>query len=291
MKKERIARLAKQELEESGFATVLASNMHTCADVIAARGSQKFIIKVAHNIDSVTKKEASSLFKLAKFLDAEPIILGSMAGIRPLRENVSSYRFDVRCVSPSTLRSLLHGEAKLFSSRSFGVKGPIDGMKLRSLRKVSGMRMSELAKQTGLSESTLYKHEEGQGYAAVSTILRIERVLNGRIGAEEVLQHKVQRKQRDETFGRTGLQALELRSAPFDIIAKERNYFEISFDANFRTMEKRAAFFAAIKETFDSNYPFFLAKNAKGRIRGIPVVDNAELSKVSSEDELLNIVY
>lgn len=291
MKKESIAKNAERELNANGYATVLASNMHTCADMIAARGSQKFIIKIARNIDSVTRKEANDLFKLAKFLDAEPIILGSAAGSKALKENVSSYRFDVRCISSSTLQSLLHGEVKLFASRSFGVKATIDNAKLRNLRKVSDLRISDLAKRTGLSESTLYKHEESTHYAAVSTVLRIEKVLNGRIGAGGDMPRGTQRQSKVELFGRTGLQALELRSAPFDIVAKERNYFEISFDANFRTLAKRAAFFSAIRETFENNYPFFLAKNAKGRIKGIPVLNKSELSGVRSEDELLNLVY
>jgi putative transcriptional regulator len=291
MKKESIARLVERELEASGYATVMASNMHTCADAIAARGGQKFIIKIAHNIDSVTRKEAGALSRLAKFLDAEPIILGSVAGRKPLKDNVSRYRFDVICVSAGALESLLHGGTKLLASKSFGAKAQIDSARLRSLRKLSNMRVSDLAKKTGLSESTLYKHEEAQSYAAVGTLLKIERALNDKVSAEWHQPSGTPQRPRVTTFGKTGLQALELRSAPFDIVAKERNYFEISFEANFRTLAKRATFFNAIRETFENNYPFFLSESRKGKVRGIPMLSKKGLSEVRSEDELLDLVY
>jgi putative transcriptional regulator len=260
MKKESIARLAERELKASGYTTVLASNMHTCADVIAARGGQKFIIKISSNIDSVTRKEAGALFKLAKFLDAEPVILGSVAGRKPLKDNVSRYRFDVICVSAGALESLLHGGTKLLASKSFGAKAQIDSARLRSLRKLSNMRVSDLAK-------------------------------NEKVSVEWHQPPTTSQKPRSTTFGKTGLQALELHSAPFDIVAKEKNYFEISFEANFRTLAKRAAFFNAIRETFENNYPFFLSESRKGKVRGIPMLSRKELSEVRSEDELLDLVY
>lgn len=291
MKKERIAKLAERELDENGFATVLASNIHTLADVIAARGKQKLIIKVTHNIDSVTRQEANALFRLAQFLDAEPIIIGSVSGSKKLKENVTRYRFDVRCISAGTLTSLIHGEAKLLASKSFGVKAPIDSVRLRSLRKIGNMRIADLARKAGLSASTLYKHEEMQNYAAVSTVAKLEKILNGKIRGEEDLPRWESSKAEPARFARTGMQALELHSAPFDIVAKEKNYFEISLDANFRTIAKRAAFFSAIRETFDNNYPFFLSGKRKRRVLGVPVVGKNEVSKVRSEEELLNLVY
>ena len=291
MKKGSIAKTAERELEASGFATVTASNMHTLVDVIAARRGQKFIIKVAQDIDSVTRQEANALFRLARFLDAEPIILGSVAGTRKLKENVSHYRFEVRCISPETLPNLIHGEAKLLASRSFGIKATIDNVRLRNLRKISNMQVTELARQTGLSKSTLYKHEEEPNYAAVSTIQKIEKALNSRIGIESELPRGFALRLKAEKFERTGMQALELHSAPFDIVAKDRNYFEISFDANFRTLAKRAAFFSAIRETFENNYPFFLSFRKKGKMLGVPILGKKEIERVRSEDELLDLVY
>lgn len=291
MKRERILKATERELEAGGFATVLASNMHTCADVIAARGPHKFIIKVTRNIDSVTRREADALGKLAGFLDAEPIIVGSVAGNQKLKENVSRYRFDVRCVSPGTLPALMRGEARLLASKAFGVKAPIDSTRLRKLRKINNMRVSDLAKKTGLSESTLYKHEEGPKYAAINTVLRIERVLKGRVLTDSDEPRDVAVRSLSAQFAKTGMMALKLNIAPFDILAKNKNYFEISLDANFRTLAKRATFFSAIRETFDSNYPFFMSDKKTGKAFGIPVVNKKALSKASSEEELLDLVY
>ena len=72
------------------------------------------------------------------------------------------------------------------------------------------------------------------------------------------------------------------------MVAKEKNYYEISLDANSRTLAKRAMFFSAIRETFDNNYPFFLSSRKHGRIEGVPVVGKKELRVIDSEEELLN---
>lgn len=292
MKRDRLIKEAEHELNASGYATVLAGNMHTFADVFAGGRGRKLIIKAVHNIDSVTRREAGALFKLAEFLDAEPIIIGSVAGCKKLEENVSRYRFDVRCISPGTLSSLTHGETKFLASKSFGIKTMVDGSRLRNLRKVNNLRVTELAKRAGLSKSTLYKHELQLDYASADTVAKLERILNGSIRMEEeVTQSSTRPLLNESKFARTGMQALTLHSAPFDIVAKDKNYYEISFDANTRTLIKRAALFKAIRETFEGNYPFFLSKGKKGRMRGVPVVGEREMLGVGSEDELLDLVY
>lgn len=291
MKRECIIRETEHELSASGYATVLASNMHTFADVFAEGKGRKFIIKAVHSIDSVTRKEAEALSKLSQFIGAEPLVVGQVSKSSKLRSNISYYRFSIRCISPEMLTNLTSNEPNFLASKSVGVKVRVDGSKLRKLREINNTKVSDLAIKARLSRSTLYKHEHEVNYAALGTVLKLERILNDSIKSEEGELHGERPSLRFKEFAKTGMQALQLNSGPFDIVAKKKNYYEISLDANARTLIKRAALFKAIRETFESNYPFFLSERGKGKIRGVPVIKKKDILSVGSEDELLNLVY
>jgi putative transcriptional regulator len=291
MKREHIIKEAEHELSASGYATVLASNMHTFADVFAEGKGRKFIIKAVHNIDSITRKEASALSKLSQFVGAEPLVVGQVSKNNKLRSNISYYRFSIRCISPEMLANLTSNEPNFLASKSVGVKVRIDGSRLRKLREMSNTKVSDLAREAQISKSTLYKHEHEVNYAAIRTVVKLESILNDSIKSEEGELRSKRPSLKFEEFARTGMQALQLNNGPFDIVAKKKNYYEISLDANARTLIKRASLFKAIRETFESNYPFFLSKKGKGKIRGVPVINKDEVLNVDSEDELLNLVY
>ncbi len=291
MKRAGIIKEAERELSSGGYATVLAGNMHTFADVFAERMGRKFIIKAVYNIDSVTRKEAEALSKLSQFMGAEPLVLGRVSKSNKLKNNVSYYRFSIRCISPDSLPALASGNPDLIASKSVGLKVKIDESRLRELRKIGNKRLADLAKEAKISRSTLYKHERHSSYAAIGTVSRLERILNGSIRSESELL-EIRKVTLDSIeLESTGMQALRLHSAPFDIVAKKKNYYEISLDANSRTLAKRAAFFSAIRETFDNNYPFFLSSRKHGKIEGVPVVEKKEMRIIDSEEELLDLVY
>lgn len=288
MKRERIIKEAERELSTSGYSTVLASNMHTCVDVFAEKKGRKFIIKVIYNIDSLTRKEAENIYKLSQFLDAEPLVLASVSKNDRLKDNVNYRRFAIRCISPEMLLNLDSNTLSLLASKAVGVKAKLDSSKLHKLRKISNMKIVELAKESSLSKATLYKHERSDEYATIGTIARLESVLNGSIRSEDALESGRVSFHANK-LAKTGLMALHLDKAPFDIVAKKRNYYEISLDANIRTLIKRAALFKAIRETFENNYPFFISKKGR-KIDGILVVRKEDLLKAGSEEELLSIV-
>ncbi len=290
MKRERVVSEASRELRSSGYATVLASNMHTCADVFAQRKGQKFVIKIVYNIDSVTKKEASALSKLSQFLDSEPLIVGSISKAGILKSGVSYQRFSIRCISPTTLAHLDSEETNLVASKSVGIKVMINGTRLRNLRKVSNMGIADLAETAHVSKSTIYKHEKSGGYAAISTAVRIENVLSEPIRLESVPESRKIKLHANE-LAKTGMISIHAERAPFDIVAKNKNYYEISLDANIRTLIKRAFLYTSIRETFEGNYPFFISEKKSGKIKGVPLIRKKDLMNADSEDRLLELVY
>jgi len=289
MKRERIIKESEEELSASGYSTVLTGNMHSCADLFAQGKGSKFIIKIVYNIDSVSRKEALDLYKMSRFLDAEPIILGEVSKNGRLKSNVVYSRFSVMCMSHETLAQVPSYKTNYIASKTFGVKTRINGPQLKSLRKLSDMTVTDLAKRTGISKYTLYKHEKTDDYASLHTVERIEAVLHESIKAEGHLESK-RGELLTSKLASTGIHAITLDNAPFDIIAKSKNYYEISLDANIRTLIKRAGLFKLIKESFENNYPFFIGDGRKS-LEGIPVIRKKELASLGSEEELLELVY
>jgi putative transcriptional regulator len=288
MKRERIIKDAERELIASGYSTVLAEKMHTCADVFAEKRGRKFIIKIVYNIDSVTKDEARDLHKLSQFLNAEPIVLASVSKRNKLKHNVTYRRFAIRCVSPDVFPEIASDNMSLLAEKSVGIKARIDRSKLHNLRKINNLAIEDLAQRSKLSKVTLYLHEREDRYAAIGTISRLEQILNGSIRSENVIENKKINLRANE-LAKTGMQALHLSKAPFDIVAKDKNYYEISLDANIRTLVKRAALFKELKEKFENNYPFFINERSS-KIEGVRTIKKKELMQVSSEDELLSLI-
>ncbi len=286
MKKDRAMKQVAELLEDSGYSLVIIRNMHTCMDILAKRLDRKFVIKVVYNVDSASREEADTLNKVASFMDAEPLIVGSVSKRNKLAEGVDYNRFSVRCVSINSMDRIASNLPSLTASKSIGVTALVDGAKLRYLRKLNNMTRSKLSRSAKISKDTIYMHESQGGYAAIRTIEQIERVLNGTITASEQNVRSTA-KVGATKLANTGIKAIKLSNAPFDIIAKSSNYYEISGDANIRTMVKRAEFFKTVRESFEDNYPFFLSKNKKGRLHGVPVLNKKDLKRISSEHELL----
>ncbi len=291
MKKAELIKKAESELSGNGFATVLAGNMHTLVDVLAERRGRKLMIKAVTNIDSVTQDEANELERLAWFLHAEPIVLGVCSKGGALRNNTSYNRFSLRCVSLSMLSMIASNRPGFVASKSLGSKVAVDSEKLARLRKLMGMGLSELSRKVSVSESMLYRHEHGCTYASSTTVTRLEGILHGSIRQDADSGASNAPKLHPARLANTRMQTLKLHFAPFDMVAKSKNYYEVSFDANERTLLKRAELFSAIRETFENNYPFFMSDRRSGKIKDVPVLNRRELMSSRSESELLDLIY
>ncbi len=289
MKKDRMMRKLTAALESNGYSYVHLKNMHTCVDVLAQKKGRKLMIKVARNIDSVRKGEVDSLRKASSFMGFESIIVGLVSNRSALSENVLYSRFSTRCVSLGSLEG--NGFAPAYmASRSIGVKARIDAQRLKKLRKLANMSIGRLASESGVSEASIYDHEKSDSYASLSTVDRLESVLDGSVKSDSS-EATASGSVRSRKLANTGMESISLPSSPFDVVAKGRNCYEISYEANFRTIVKRAGMFKLIRDSFDCNYQFFLSRSRDGSVNGVPIVSRRTLNRMTSEDELVNLVY
>ncbi len=290
MKRQRLIEQTVRGLEEDSYISVTADSVHACFDILASKPGRKFAIKIVHNIDSVSKTEATRLNKLASFLDSCPLILGVRSNNECLKKKVTYSRFEINCVSVSSFDTAFDDMHTYIASKSVGVKVRISCSKLRSTRKMNGFTLNSLAAKAGIAASTLYKHEHSDLYASLGTVRALERILGKDIRSED--RQVIGKKSIYSGYlGKTDLSVVELGGSPFNKLAKSKNYYELCNETDSRTAKKKAVLLERVRDAFPNNYPFFLGSSKLGKIGTIPVLTARELSSAKTEDELLELVY
>ncbi len=289
MEKEELVKKITKSLDDENFQVVVTKGVRSNVDIIAKRKEQKVMLKVVKNVDAVNRNEANNLYKLAFLMGSKPIIVGLVSQNGRLNENTYYSRFSIQCVEADALPAALSQDLEYFASKNCSIKVFVDSKRLRTLRKLKGLTRSELAKEANVSLSTIYKHETSYGFASKDVVEAIEKVLGAGIkmheaGEEEPKQIKT------NSLGRSNVKFAKLDNMPFGMIAKEKNYYPIGLDSDSRTMRKKALLFKALKNSFDDNFPFFVSRK-EGRIEGIRVVEKSKLYSISSEEDLLDLVY
>ncbi len=290
MERKKLIKSAEELLERNDYLYVAIEGVRSCIDFIAERKGKKFAIKVVKNIDALGKEEISELYKVAKFIGAEPIVIGESSRNGLLKRNVTYKRSLVDCVTIDGLENRMNEIEQPIAAKSVGAKMYIDSTKFRNIMKLSNITAEELSKILGVSKATIYRYERGDTYASVAVLEKLNRLFGnefavgnrsvvGTVGAERSL------------WGKAKLESIRIRSMPFGMIAKGKiNYYEVSFVADARTLAKRAKVLGSIKETFENNYPFFAMSRDRDRILGVPVINLKKLREIESESELLSVV-
>lgn len=287
MKKEHLVKKLTKELEDSGYSLVIADKIRSCVDIFARKLNKKFTIKVIYNIDSAKRRETTALQKVATFLDAKPIIVGDTSKNGVLSKRVVYNRFSIACIRPDSLEHI-ETESAYVASKSVGIKAMIDAAQMQYLRRLNDLTINKLAKAAKISPATVYKHERGNAYASLENIEKLENVLNSSIKSNDKDESSHSTDIASKHFANTKMKSITINNAPFDIIARNKNYYEISYETNSRTTTKRAELFHSINETFEDNYPFFVSDYRNGKVKGVPIISKRTLNKMKSEEELLN---
>ena len=290
MKKETVVRRTAKTLENAGYATVVVRNIHTCIDIFASKLNRTIAVKAAYNIDSVSKSEIQSMLNVSGLIGAESVIVGENSQNGILKDGVVYTRFDAECISTDTFHIFEEDRMSEKASKSAGVKVKVDSSRLRWLMKLNRLNASELALIAGISNETVYKYENGDTYASKRIAMKLERILNGKITCGFERKKGWEAEGKKSRFGKTDMNLFMTGNAPFSGIMKRKNTYEISYDANPRTMVKRAVIFEQLHELLDSNYPFFVSRKGGRKVRKIPVISEKSISGIKHESELMDLL-
>ncbi|MGC8676405.1 MAG: helix-turn-helix domain-containing protein [Candidatus Micrarchaeia archaeon] len=288
MRKQDLTRKIAKELAGMGFAVAEASGIRSCVDIIAQNKNTKLVIKAVRNIDAVSAEEAEMLKRVASFIGATSVIVGTNSQNGILKKGVSYFRFAIRCVNAAEVDSIADASVSYVASKAVGVKVLLNGTRLRQLRQLSGLSLGELAQLAGVSASTIYKREKGYAFVSLGTARKLEAIFGEKLAlASEVEQARsdVARK----NIGKSSVVAIELDNAPFGMLAKQNNYYAVGYESDARTMAKKALFFKSLQESLENSIPFFVSSSKKN-VEGVKAITRKQLESVRSESELLDLV-
>lgn len=198
-------------------------------DLIAKRGDNLVIIKVASHIDSVSADIAWDLNLIARHLEATPLIVGERARDTDLERGVVYIRYGLFALSPETLYDyFVEGLSPMVYASPGGLYVKIRGDLLREVRERSRMSLGDLASHLGVSRRTISKYESGMG-TTLDVAIRLEELFNAPL--VETIELVGYRSPEAETppesttgdilvdLERMGMEIHAMRQAPFQALA------------------------------------------------------------------------
>jgi len=295
-------------LARSGF---FISDPRSCRsqtfDMICRRDSSLLIFKVLTNIDSFSPRNAQQLKLLSSMLDASPVVVGIKTSTRSLKAGVIYLRHRVSIVSVPTLYDMfLEGVYPSVFAAPGGLYVELDPDRLGEARRGMGMSLGNLAKAAGISRRSIQMYESGMS-SSLEVGLSIEEALGVPVikqldplkfnSSIERRRKEIEELDRRFTSARKKLQRLgykvvPLFRCPFDAFTVDGSVLLLTgFQAMDGTFVKKARMMKNIASITERESVFFVnepvfAKN----IEGNPVISNCELEKMSSSEEIIELL-
>jgi len=281
-------------LIKSGFSVAVAEG---CFD-IAARREHLMLVKILINIDSLGEEQAASLRTISYFLSAYPMVIAVKTNREFLKDGLVYSRFQLPVITPGMLDTVLEEEAVIQSAKGRHTV-EIDATALREKRNEARMTMQELADAIGISKKALYEIETKRTNPTADTLEKLEKLLKVdlKVGYEMKAAGKACMKPKDEferavdkELKRMGMESSPVRSAPFEIVGKEKFSVITSLTKNGMKIKREARTVRSLSDIF-STKGFFVAKKAEEKaVSGVPVLLESELPEIESPKELKKVI-
>ncbi len=288
--REQLVQEVAEVLINCNYLSVYCTRIHSCFDMLAKR-EEALLVKVLENIDGFTKQQAEDMRKIAGMLAGNGFIVGERSNEYKLQDGVLYERHKVPAGSLKTFSGIVEREEfpKMRKFRELLVD--IDEAKMARRREELKLSLEELAKKSGISKDTLYRYEHGRIYASEENARKIEEILGMELRKFiDPFGRKQKFVSEDTLLSMLGFESVRMKTAPFDILGKERKLLFAGEEADRRTMAKRAEVYSGIMDAFGSGSCFILNKYAKDSIAGIPVVRKREIKEISKARELMKLI-
>ncbi len=287
----------EEMLEENGWAT---ARYHGCFD-IAARKRDILILKLLTNVDAFTEQQASSLKTISSSLDAASILVGENTRAERLKPGVVYGRFDVPTVNFETLESLIVRSIlpRIYRDRG-GFYVEIDSEALRSARKDKKITQAELAEAAGMSKKSVWEHERRDIRMVLDFAETLEKTLNGRIiKFIDVLKARPEasparpKNHMERTVGsdlrKLGFELEFVRSAPFDILARERVLVISDVEPNRKKIKRRAPALSGFVSVVRKPAVVITEKSRESEMEGIPIIERRSLEGFEKSSDVIRL--
>lgn len=227
-------------------------------DLIAKKGDNLVIIKVAAHIDSVSADIAWDLNLIARYLEATPLIVGERARDTDLERGVVYIRYGLFALNPETLYDyFVEGLSPMVYASPGGLYVRIKGDLLREVRERFRMSLGDLASHLGVSRRTISKYESGMG-TTLDVAIKLEEIFNAPlVETIELLGYRTPEPEKhlESTPGdvladleRMGMEIHAMRQAPFQALALFDRHTILTAYGTSQKIVKRASLIGNISQ-------------------------------------------
>ncbi len=150
-------------------------------DIIARRGSEKLLIKVSLEVDSVGYKEAYELTAISSVFGGLGVLVGRKTKKKELEDYVIYERHGIPALTPETLEELVEREEIFVYADRGGYYVRVDGRKLKEKREEMNMSLGDLAYLLGVSRKAVYEYEKSKMNLSLTTALRLVEIFGDEI--------------------------------------------------------------------------------------------------------------
>ena len=222
--------------------SVSQSYCRSCFDIIALNNKKKFLIKILKNIDSLSREQSIALLKLAKILNAIPLLIGSRTRNYLMDDGVVYERHNIKSITKNTFKNYLNGNPPVIYAKRGGFFVNIDGKELKKIREEQHISIGELANIANVSRKTIYKYEQNAANPSYEVAIKIEEYLDKGIAKEidlsklygnEILEENLNNSENYEEdefkmvvldlLRDLGFNLTKTEKAPFDLVAEDKH--------------------------------------------------------------------
>jgi putative transcriptional regulator len=286
-------------LDEAGY-EVAPQLSPSCFDIIA-RKKEILLVKVLSNIDSIYEEQASDLKRVARILNAKPLIIGFTAGGTALRDRTLYQRHGVPAISFETFKeTMLEKKMPFIYSHRGGFYAQINPDFLKKVREQLNLSLNDLAREAGISRKAVYNYEHGEG-AEIENVLRLQEAI-GDLLLEPLDPFSCETSEIKEAKPQTPLEGdvtSRLSEMGFTTESVTRTCFRIIGSSHKdilltgfpkKPLDKRAKDIHGIAKTLQQHGMFVTEKKAENVVEGVPVVDKGELEEIVTSRELIKLL-
>jgi len=287
-------------LKKEGFELVeLVDTKPRCFDVIARKKDKILLIKVLYNIDSLKLETAEEMRKIAKLLNATPIVIGEKFKFDFLERRVVYTRYNLPVVNLATFYDYLRGELPYIYSAPGGYYVKIDAEKMRKARESIGMSIGAAAKILGVSKRTVMNYEEG-GDASVETAIKIEEIFGDVIKRIDFSEFVKNESEKEDELGEDneiisklreiGMSVYTVKHTPFDAISKFERREILMGLKQVREIEKRAMLIGRVSQVMCIDAAYITEREMKKKIESVAFVHKEELNCIDSPEDFISLI-
>ncbi|MDD5416483.1 MAG: helix-turn-helix domain-containing protein [Candidatus Aenigmarchaeota archaeon] len=292
MLKEAVTREVEKTLENSGYTICEYTG---CFDVVAKK-DKLLLLKILQNIDSFSEEQAKNLKIIANNLEATAILIGENTTREKLKDGIVYERFEIPCITPKTLDSLIAHEIfpKMYRDKG-GLYVEIDSAVLKETREKKKLTQRELAEMVGINKKVIYEHEKKELRMILDIAQKLEGILNKKmikpvdvlaVSRGEIQTHPKDVLEKDvgSKLSKIGFKIDYVKQAPFDVFAKEKTMIVSDVESNKRKMKKRAAELRGFIHTVEKPAVMITEESKEENVEGIPVIKRKDLKELSSKE-------